>query len=86
LYQVVGDVVEACLSQIQQMRYSRHPEQSAALQILPHFHSDSVETVLLEHCSACMESSMGTVVGREDVFLLGWVELERLAAATVRDW
>jgi hypothetical protein len=84
LYQVAGDVVEGYLCQTQQMDYSRHPEQSAALQILPHCHS--VEADLLGHCSGCMESSMGTCVGREDVFLLVSAGLERLAAATVRGW
>jgi len=66
------------------MDYSRHPEQSAALRIPPHFHS--VEADQLGHCSGCMESSMGSCVGREDVFLLVLAGLERLAAAMVRGW
>lgn len=84
LHREVEGVVEECLSQIQQMHYSRRPEQSAARQILPHFHS--VEMVLLGHCSAYTESSRGTCAGQEDEFLLEWVGLERLAAAKVRGW
>ena len=89
LYQEVEVVVEGYLYQIQQTDYSRHPEQSAALQILPHCHS--VEVVLLVgHCSECMESSRGTCVDQEDGCLpalagLG-LAVERLAAAKARGW
>jgi hypothetical protein len=89
LYQELEDVVEGCSCQIQQMDYSRHPEQSAALQILPHCHS--VEVVLLVgHCSECMESSRGTCVDQEDgclpVLAGPGLAVERLAAAKARGW
>ena len=81
-------VVAGYLCQIQQTDYSRHPEQSAAPQKLPHFHS--VEAVLAAgHCSGCRESSMGICVGQEGgchpASVVG-LAVERLAAATVRGW
>jgi hypothetical protein len=68
------------------MDYSRHPEQSAALQILPHYHF--AETVLLVgHCSGCRASSRGTCVDQEDGCLPALAGLVgRLAAATARGW
>lgn len=88
LCQEVEVVVEGYLWQNQQTDYSRHPEQSAAPQILPHFHF--VEAGLaVGHCSGCRESSKVTYVGQEDGCHPAWavgLAVERLAAATVRGW
>ena len=87
LYQEGEVVVGGYLCQIQLMDYSRHPEQFAALQILPHYHS--VETgLLVEHCSGCRELSRGICVDQEDECLpaLAGPVVGRLAAATARGW
>ena len=87
LYQEGEVVVGGYLCQIQQTGYSRHPEQFAALQILPHYHS--VETgLLVEHCSGCRELSRGICVDQEDECLpaLAGPVVGRLAAVTARGW
>lgn len=82
--EVEVDVVVYLCQSHHQTDYSGHPEQSAALQRLPHCHFVE-EVLLVGHCSGYRESSMGICVDQEDGCLPASAELaERLAAATAR--